>query len=276
MFITDCQVHVWEANTPERPWPTPLAKSHKNRASFTKEDLLAEMDAAGVSRAILVPPSWQGDSNDTVIAAARAHPDRFAVMGRIDTDDASNTEVVENLKERTGMKGLRLTYATGEAFSTPQNEWLWAAAEKGDVPIAIAARSEMLPEVKAVAARYPGIKFAIDHFAVVRGKMDDAAFADIPMLLDLADVSNVSVKVSALPCYSTEEYPYRGLHKYVRQVYDKFGPERMFWGADVTRSPCTYSQTIAVFTEEMDWLSEGDKELIMGKAVCNWLGWPLP
>jgi hypothetical protein len=31
-----------------------------------------------------------------------------------------------------------------------------------------------------------------------------------------------------------------------------------------------------MFTEEMPWLSARDKELIMGRAVCQWLGWELP
>src|ERR1700754_3150222 len=125
MFIVDSQVHIWEADTPERPWPTPLAKSHKNRASFSKDELIKEMDAAGGSRAILVPPSWQGDSNDTVIAAARQHPDRFAVMGRMDVDDRTNEDLVVHLKQKTGMIGLRQTFKTGEALSTAETEWLW-------------------------------------------------------------------------------------------------------------------------------------------------------
>jgi hypothetical protein len=28
-----------------------------------------------------------------------------------------------------------------------------------------------------------------------------------------------------------------------------------------------------MFTEELPWLSARDKELIMGRAVCDWLGW---
>jgi len=31
---------------------------------FSKDDLLREMDAAGVQRAVLVPPSWEGERND--------------------------------------------------------------------------------------------------------------------------------------------------------------------------------------------------------------------
>jgi hypothetical protein len=31
-----------------------------------------------------------------------------------------------------------------------------------------------------------------------------------------------------------------------------------------------------MFTEQLPWLSARDKELIMGRAVCDWLGWNLP
>jgi hypothetical protein len=31
-----------------------------------------------------------------------------------------------------------------------------------------------------------------------------------------------------------------------------------------------------MFTEELPWLSARDRELIMGRAVCNWLDWKLP
>jgi hypothetical protein len=31
-----------------------------------------------------------------------------------------------------------------------------------------------------------------------------------------------------------------------------------------------------MFTEELAWLPAQDKELIMGRALCRWLGWRLP
>jgi hypothetical protein len=30
-----------------------------------------------------------------------------------------------------------------------------------------------------------------------------------------------------------------------------------------------------MFTEELPWLSARDTELIMGQALCAWLGWKL-
>jgi hypothetical protein len=36
---------------------------------------------------------------------------------------------------------------------------------------------------------------------------------------------------------------------------------------------CSYRQCITLFTEELPWLSESDKKLVMGEGVRNWLGW---
>ena len=82
-MIVDSQVHIWAADTPERPWPPGEAARAHQPTPLTAERLLEKMDAAGVARAILVPPSWEGDRNDVVLAAAQRYPDRFAVMGRI-------------------------------------------------------------------------------------------------------------------------------------------------------------------------------------------------
>jgi len=64
--------------------------------------------------------------------------------------------------------------------------------------------------------------------------------------------------------------------KFIRQIYDAFGPQRCFWGTDITRMPCPYRQCVTMFTEELPWLQGRDKELVMGEAICDWLGWKRP
>src|SRR6267154_784308 len=58
--------------------------------------------------------------------------------------------------------------------------------------------------------------------------------------------------------------------------FDAFGPERMFWGTDITRMPCSRRQCMTLFTEELPWLKGRDLDLVMGEALCNWNDWPLP
>ena len=108
------------------------------------------------------------------------------------------------------------------------------------------------------------------------GTKGEQAFAGLPELCGLARHRNIAVKASALPCYSTEAYPFADVHPHIRRVYDAFGPRRMFWGTDWTRLPCPWRPAVTLFTEELTWLSSSDKERIMGKAICEWLDWPMP
>ena len=67
--------------------------------------------------------------------------------------------------------------------------------------------------------------------------------------------------------------PLKSLHGYIKQAYDAFGPKRLFWGIDFSCSPIPYRQHVRLFTEEIPWLTNDDKAWIMGRGVCEWLGW---
>jgi predicted TIM-barrel fold metal-dependent hydrolase len=267
MLITDSQVHLWNAGTPN-PW-------HRQIPAYTANDVLQEMDDAGVDRAVIVPPMWMGDTNDLALEAAQQHPDRLAVLGRLSLGDPASRTLLDDWNSQPGMLGLRFTFSKPEEFTWLTEgslEWLWAGAERAGIPVMVMI-SGYLPEVEKIASRHPDLRLCIDHMGLVRNAVDDAAFADLPLLLALAAHPNVVVKTTSLPCYSTAPYPYTALHPYIRQIYDAFGPSRMFWGSDVTRLTSTYRQCVTLITEELDWLSEADKELIMGRAIGDWLGW---
>jgi hypothetical protein len=44
---------------------------------------------------------------------------------------------------------------------------------------------------------------------------------------------------------------FRRLQSYLRQVYNAFGSRRMFWGADITKMPCSWRQCVTMFAEEL-------------------------
>jgi L-fuconolactonase len=273
MLIADAQVHIWAADRPDRPWPS-IGHSYAHRTvPLGKDELLREMDTAGVDRVVIVPPSWEGDRNDLALDAARQHPTRFAVMGRLPLIPAAPA-ILAAWRDQPGMLGIRFTVRPEHTWLIDGSaDWMWDAAQRLGLPVMISCPGS-LSIVGMLADRYPGLKLAIDHLALVRTK-DDAAFADLANLLALARRPNVAAKTSALPCFSSEPYPYRNLHSYLREVFDAFGPRRMFWGTDLTRLPCSYRQAVTMFTEELAWLSRADLELVMGRALCDWLGWPV-
>ena len=93
-------------------------------------------------------------------------------------------------------------------------------------------------------------------------------------LCALAKHPNVAVKASGMPSFSTQDYPFRDVHDAIHRLVDAFGPRRTFWGTDLTRMPCSYRECIDLFTKEQrSWLSGSDLEWVMGRGVCEWLGW---
>jgi predicted TIM-barrel fold metal-dependent hydrolase len=278
MLVVDAQVHLWGADTPDRPWPADGAARAQKPYPVTKDLVLAGMKDAGVDRVVIVPPSWEGERNDLALEAARLHPDRFAVMGRLALEKPESRALVAGWRRQPGMLGMRFTFNTPEQrpwLTDGTAAWLWPAAERAGIPMMMSV-SGLLPAVDRIAERHPGLKLVIDHLGLRSGTRGDAAFAGLPDLCALARRENVAVKASSLPSYSTEAYPFRDVHRHIRRVYEAFGPRRMFWGTDWTRLPCPWRQAVTLFTEELPWLSEADTEWIMGRALCEWLGWPLP
>jgi predicted TIM-barrel fold metal-dependent hydrolase len=92
-------------------------------------------------------------------------------------------------------------------------------------------------------------------------------------MLALAKHPNVAIKATGAPSYSTAPYPYRNIHDHLRRIYDSFGPQRMFWGTDITRMPCSWRQCVSAFVETQTWLSDADRGLVMGQGITDWLGW---
>jgi L-fuconolactonase len=277
MLIVDSQVHIWGADTPQRPWPK--RAEAQRPVPLGAPDLLREMNEAGVDRVVIVPPSWEGDRNDLATDAAIEHPGRFATMGRLDPQDPQSRGLIRTWRGQPGMLGLRFTFHIPQLvtlITEGHMDWVWGEAEQAGVPIYVLVPHPLVHLIDDVAQRYPRLKLVMDHLSLNSKQKDDEAFSEFDKLLAIAKRPNVAAKVSALPCYSTDEYPYKSLHGYIRQAYDAFGPQRLFWGTDLSRSPIPYRQHVTMFTEEIPWLTEDDKAWIMGRGVCEWLGWEMP
>src|SRR5262249_32455417 len=148
-------------------------------------------------------------------------PDRFAVMGRppLDSGESGHPDphVLDGWQAQPGMLGIRVTTAGagGRAlFTDLSGDWLWQAAERNSVPAMVSCPG-LLPQVGQLAERHPGMRFVLDHLALVRDGKDEAAFGDIDNLLALARHPNIAAKASALPRYSSEAYPYPRLHPFL-------------------------------------------------------------
>lgn len=276
MSITDSQVHIWEVDRPDRPWPKPLRNAPQMPNGFSAPEMIAQMDAAGVDRAIIVPPTWIGENNSTAIEASQAYPGRFATMGRFDPMRPDYADALATWREQPNMLGIRMTFRV-----PPYDQWLvsrdidhfWAACESNGIPVMCLVPGE--PEkLEPIAARYPNLTLIVDHMGCDLSAKGGTAFAANDALLALAKYPKVSVKTSSAPCFSAEPYPYADIYPYLRQIIETFGPQRCMWGADFTRLTSTYPECLEHFKSGLDFLNEEDKEWILGKAAAEILSWP--
>lgn len=211
------------------------------------EDLLAQMDAAGVGQCLLVPL----DEDDTYVAESVArYPQRF--LGLAVASDAEKgltneypVVVLRERRERFPFVALRTGWLgpVGEPIEAspmfPVFEYL---ASEGIVLWSYLGAGQ-LSLVAELAQRLPTLRIVLNHLGLVaegmrvdealRPAFDDALPADVvDVVAGLARFPNIHLMFSGLYALSREEPPYPELRDEVRRLVAAYSPERTLWGSD--------------------------------------------
>ena len=211
MAIIDSQVHVYEANTPRRPWHTvPNWPDH-----VTGDEMVAAMDSVGVDGAIFISAfSMYRYDASYAVEVQRAHPGRFALVKPVDPDDPAVADVIADWKKTPGTVGIRiiLTKEAGRDPNDPGLDRILRAAVRHDFPVNMLCWGNV-DAGAALIDRHPDTRFIIDHLAIMqprtRADLPPQPWADLPKVLDLAGRRNAVIKVSGACTLSREPYPSR-------------------------------------------------------------------
>jgi predicted TIM-barrel fold metal-dependent hydrolase len=273
--IVDAQVHLWKAESEAWKW-VPGMKPQMPEP-FTIEKLVPLMNQAGVDRVVVVSPSWPSDRNDYALDAARRYPNRFAVMGRIALKNPQPASLLPKWREQPGMLGVRLTFlGRTQAWLTDGTpDWFWPEADKANLPVMFLTDGQNA-QLASVAERYPRLQLIADHMGIGGNTPKEGRIADaVRQTASLAKYPNVSVNLSGAPNYSSEPYPFRDFTPHIKRLFDAYGPKRCYWGTDITNGSdkATFRQRITHFTEELPFLSEQDKDWVMGRSILERLRW---
>jgi predicted TIM-barrel fold metal-dependent hydrolase len=274
-LIVDAHVHMWPANTPERPW-VPGTRPQLPEP-FTIERVVPMIDEAGVDRVIVVPPSLEGDRLDYGQQAVKRYPGRFGIMGLVKLNEPATARRFPTWREQSGVLGVRLHIPGEQAqwLTDGTADWFWPAAEKAGIPVMFLTTGQTARFV-AIAERHPQLTLIIDHMGVSSETLRNNKLPEaVDQSVALAKYPNVSVKLSSAPHFSSEPYPFRDMTPHIHRLFDAYGPRRCYWGTDVTNSysKASYRQRVTHFTEELSFLSEADKDWIMGRAIVERLRW---
>jgi L-fuconolactonase len=278
MPVIDSQVHVYEANTPARPWATtPNWPPHVNG-----EEMVAAMDAVGVDGAIFVSSfsMYQYDASYAV-EVRNAHPGKFGLVKPMNPEDPAVADAIADWKAIPGTVGVRimLTHEPQRAPDHPGFDRIAKAAAQHNFPINLLTW-DRLDAGTTLIDRHPNTRFVLDHLGILQPRTPVAAgepwepWADLTKMLELAKRPNVVIKVSGACTLSKVGYPYADIWEPLARVFDAWGMDRCLWGTDWTRAHAvlSYEQGVKPFVET-DRLSNSDRAMLMGGACAKAYNW---
>jgi predicted TIM-barrel fold metal-dependent hydrolase len=272
-MIVDTHVHVWSNDAGRYPWQPILAHVPIPTRPASAEDLLAEMDAAGVSHTVLVQPSVYGGDNSYLCDSIARWPDRFAGICHILPGTRKARRDLEHWCGERGCQGVRINIIRQDDASwllAPGQEAFWRTAEAMGLVASMHMELEHAPVVAALARRHPRISFLIEYLGarVYRG-------GDFGPLLDqLAAQPNILFKLLCAGEDSRQAYPFADVVAFYTAVLARFGTGRAALGSDYP-GVCT----VCSYGEAMGWLrhfpqlSPVDRAQILGGTPARLWRW---
>ena len=275
MPIIDSQVHVYAANTPERPWDTtPNWPDHVDG-----DEMVAAMDAVGVDGAIFVNSfSMYRYDSSYALEVHKAHPGRFGLVKPVDPGDPAVADVIADWKKTSGTVGLRimLTHKPERPIDDPGYDLILREAVRHNLPVNLLCWGK-LDKGTALIDRHPDVQFVLDHLGLLQPRTPPAPlepWSELPKVLNLATRPNVVIKISGACTLSREPYPFPDIWEPLSRIFDAWRMDRCLWGTDWTRAfaVVNYEEAVEPF-KLTERLSVSDRQILMGGACARIYGW---
>ena len=266
----DAHTHVVSSDCETYPLsPAALPGNWYLQSPCSAEGLLAEMDASGVDRAVLVQPlgAYSFDNRYAAVSAS-AHPDRFTAACCVDPRGDSPAETLRGWLDRSGVGGVRFFALSQQRswLSDPATFVLWEQAIASGVPVIVTVHESQFDELASVLERFGDAVVSLDHCGFC-----DAAEPE--PLLALARFDNLCLKVTTnvIDAAVAVEGTAR---RFVGRLAGAFGAERLVWGSDFCQTHNRpYKELVRAGAEAFSDLSGAQQDACLGgNARRVWFG----
>jgi predicted TIM-barrel fold metal-dependent hydrolase len=250
--IVDTHVHVVVEN-PRHPRPLGAA------------ELVRLLDAAGVSKAVVVP-SLKGNGFETDYPAkgVRAFPDRLIPLGSALAEIPGAADRLRTRVREQGLRGCRVN-PRGWSPADPRFAPLWELGVELSLPFLFMGPPP-ITAIDAMLRAFPELTAVIDHLGIDGVKT--LAWHDIAIL---AIRPNCYVKFTpVLFRQCTMEGVDAG--EIMRRLADLFGAARLIWGSDypASREPdWPYGRALDVARSILSGFPTLERELMLGGAALR-------
>jgi predicted TIM-barrel fold metal-dependent hydrolase len=274
MFTIDTHTHIIAADRRRYPLASDAAVAESLESqSVSADQLLGEMDVAGVDRALLVQYFGAYRYENAYIAdVALERIARFSSVCIIDLLAPDAVATLTKLIVERGVRGLRMFATEPDALwlDDPRTFPIWDRVRELQVPVIMFLRTQHLPRLRAVLERYRDVPVALDHLAEFRPPAEGDALSD--ELLSLSEFPNVYGKLSTVNIYRAK---HSGISyaEYFGPLLERFGANRVMWGSNYPNThDRSYPEMVALARNALGYLDPTDQELVFGGSALRL--WP--
>lgn len=272
MVTVDTHAHIYHADETLYPKkPDPLRPPEGTGGI---EHLKREMQVHGVSRTVLVQTgSAYGWDNRLSGDVARDNADQMVGVCTLDPGAEESVGIYERLVRDCNVRGLRIepTKTESPVYDHPDADRLWQKVGELNGVVCAHIQPTFLGELANLLKRYPDVPVVLDHAAYPKAA-DGVASETVKGVEQIAEFSNLTVKLTFAVTGSDQDYPFEDMHVIVRRIINAFGADRCMWGSDF---PCelwlkkaTYGQHLDLVRQEWD-LSAGEREAILSTTAMK-------
>lgn len=271
--VIDIHPHVISPDTDRYPLD-PIGGMQSNwsvKHPLTHDQLVADMDKAGVFKAAIVQASTVYGHNNTYVAeAVAAHPERFTGVFSADilADDAIST--IEHWRGR-GLTAIRL-FTAGTTIEGQAN-WLndtksyqaWDYCAETNLPVCVQMRPLGIPLLTDVIEKFPKLRIIVDHFA--RSTFDDGPpYRDADSLWTLSKFKGVHLKLThrALEAATKGKSDNKAFFDHLLNF---FPADRIAWGSNYPAVGRPLGDVLADARRAVSHLPESDQRYLFSDTA---------
>ena len=254
------------------------------------ELMVAQMNYAGVNKAVLHTGHAYGRLNRYLADAVRVYPDRFWALAMVDewrADRPGQIRTLDRAVKDMGLHGLWFQSSNlrqhnrTETVDDPAFYPFWDHVLEMGIPVfwyvtsVEPGREPYLAELAAFGRwvrRYPEMPVVLTHGLPLFRLMEDARVSIPEEAWKPLEPANVLIEI-LIPVYQGAiwEYPFFEAQPVIREYYERFGPDRLAWGSDMpnVERHCTYKQSLDYLRTHCDFIPREHMAKICGGNVAR-------
>lgn len=231
------------------------------------ERLIANMDYAGVSGAVITQEYIDGNQDSYLLEARKKYPDRIKICALYEEKSMGDISGFDGIKICAGRLSDQNLLNHLHPFEEAQKNGKFISIDLADGD----AQTDCMEEIIKL---FPDLKIAVGHFGMVTR---DNWMSQIK----LARHKNVFIESGGITwLFNDEFYPYPTAVKSIIEAAEAVGWNKLMWGSDYPRTmtAITYKMSLD-FVEKTNEISEADKALFLGENARSFYGFgniPLP